>query len=91
MVEFEWDELEARSNLRKHRVDFADAASVLEDPVAVTIADEEVTDEERFVTIGTGALGRILVVAWTWRGGRIRLISARKATPRERRDYGVHR
>jgi len=91
MVEFEWDELKARSNLRKHRVDFADAVSVLEDPRAVTIADEEAADEERLVTIGTGALGRILVVAYTWRGDRIRLISARKATPRERRVYGTHR
>jgi uncharacterized DUF497 family protein len=71
---------------RKHKVDFADAATVFEDPMAITIRDEH-TEEDRFVTIGTDALGRSLVVAYTLRGHAIRLISARRAAPRERRQY----
>ena len=90
MVEFEWDELKALANRRKHGVDFADAASTLEDDLAHTIEDDE-AGEERFVTIGTDVLGRIVVVAYTWRGDRIRIISARKATRRERQTYGRQR
>jgi len=86
MVEFEWDARKAASNLRKHGIDFADAATVLYDELAVTVADEE-RSEERFVTIGIDALGRLLVVVYTWRGKRVRLISARRATPLERRQY----
>jgi uncharacterized DUF497 family protein len=59
---------------------------VLEDDAAITISDEH-PNEERFVIIGLDALGRILVVVYTWRGDNIRLISARKATPRERQQY----
>ncbi|HYX47491.1 MAG TPA: BrnT family toxin [Sphingomicrobium sp.] len=91
MTEFEWDAHKARINLRDHAVDFADAVSVLEDPRAVTISDDREDDEERMVTIGLDLLGRLLVVVYTWRGDRIRLISARKATPRERRSYGTVR
>ena len=84
----EWDPREAAANLKKHGVDFADAATVLHDEQAITIrADEGI--EERDVTIGTDALGNVLVVVYTWRGERPRLISARKATPRERERYGV--
>ena len=85
-MEFEWDERKARTNLRKHRVDFADAATVFEDRRAVTVADED-ADEERCVTIGMDALGRELVVIYTVRGERIRIISARRATRRERANY----
>jgi hypothetical protein len=56
MVEFEWDEPKALSNHRKHGVDFADAVSVLEDALALTIDDDEFAGEERFVTIGTDLL-----------------------------------
>jgi hypothetical protein len=83
---FEWDERKARTNLRRHRVDFADAATVFEEVRAVTIVDEE-PDEERYATIGTDALGRELVVIYTVRGARIRIISARRATRRERVQY----
>jgi len=86
LVEFEWDARKAASNLRKHGIDFADAATVLHDELAVTVADEERGDD-RFVTIGIDALGRLLVVVYTWRGKRVRLISARRATPLERRQY----
>lgn len=65
----------------------ADAVSVFADDFAITVMDEH-PDEERFVTIGMDALARILVVVYTWRGEScIRLISARKATRRERQQY----
>jgi uncharacterized DUF497 family protein len=83
----EWDPRKAAANLKKHGVDFADAATVLHDEQAITIrADEGI--EERYVTIGTDALGNVLVVVYTWRADRPRLISARKATPQERERYG---
>lgn len=84
---FEWDRDKASLNLRKHGIDFADAATVLHDERALTQRDYH-SDEERFVTLGLDAIGRLLVVVYTWRGDDVRLISARKATPRERRDYG---
>ncbi len=91
MTEFEWDAHKARLNLRDHGIDFADAISALEDPRALTIADDRDENEDRLVTIGLDLLNRLLVVVYTWRGERIRLISARKATPRERRSYGIVR
>lgn len=72
--------------MRKHNVDFADAISALEDELALTL-DEDHPDEQRFVTIGTDALARVLVVVYTFRGEKIRIISAREATPREGRQY----
>ena len=85
-MDFEWDPRKAASNLRKHGIDFADAATVLDDALALTIPEDHAS-EDRFVTMGTDALGRLRVVVYTWRGGRVRLISARRATPRERRQY----
>jgi uncharacterized DUF497 family protein len=85
-VDCEWDPRKAAANRRKHGVDFADAATVLHDELAVTVVDDDL-DEERFVTIGSDALGRVLVVVFTWRRQRVRLISARPATARERRRY----
>jgi uncharacterized DUF497 family protein len=86
-MEYEWDEHKAASNVVKHGIDFADAVTVLEDDAAVTIADD-LADEERFITTGMDALGRLLVVVYTWRGEEtIRLISARKATRQERQHY----
>ena len=73
-------------NLQKHGVDFADATAVFSDDYALTIPDDD-PDEERLVTIGVDALGRILVVVYTWRGKRIRIISARKAESHERKQY----
>ena len=80
----------AAANLRKHGIDFADAATVLNDERALTIADED-PDEERFVTLGLDVLGRLLVVAYTWRGEEPRLISARRATRSEQNQYGMRR
>lgn len=85
-MELEWDKRKASANLRKLGVDFADAGTVLHDDHANTIPDEE-SGEERFVTTGLDALGRVLVVVYTWRAERARIISARSATPRERRQY----
>lgn len=82
----EWDPGKAQENWKKHGVDFADAAMVLDDDLGLTISDDSST-ERRYVTIGTDALGRVLVLVYTWRRERPRLISARKATASERRQY----
>jgi uncharacterized protein len=82
----EWDREKAEANRAKHGVDFADAATALTDDLALTRSDDH-PDEERLVTLGMDALGRVLVVAYAWHGDEIRLISARKATASERRQY----
>lgn len=85
---FEWDEYKARENLGKHKVSFDEAKTVFLDPFSVTIPDPDHSlDEERFVDIGTSVNGRVLVIVYTERGANIRLISCRKATPFERREY----
>lgn len=89
-MKFEWDSLKAADNVRKHGVDFADAVGVLFDEMAITIVDANQT-EERFVTIGADPLNRILVVVYTWRADRIRIISARRATRAERKKYAAWR
>lgn len=81
------DPAKARANFTKHGVRFADAVTALEDDSALTMSDLSSVDEERWVTMGLDAFGRVLVVVHTWRGERVRLISAREATPRERRHY----
>ncbi len=86
-VEYEWDPAKARTNQRKHRIDFADAVAVFADEQAITLPDDEHIIEKRYVTIGMDAFGRILVVIYTWRGNHIRLISARKATRHEQASY----
>jgi len=86
-VESEWDPAKARANFTKHGVRFADAVTALEDDSALTMSDLSSVDEERWVTMGLDASGRLLVVVYTWRGERVRLISAREATPRERSQY----
>jgi uncharacterized DUF497 family protein len=90
-VEFEWDPDKAASIFRKHRVRFAEAASVFDDTELLTMLDDD-PDEDRFVALGMGSMGRILVVIYTPRGERTRIISARRATLRERSQYEkVHR
>jgi hypothetical protein len=85
-MEIEWDSKKAISNLKKHGIDFADAVSVLFDDRAITIT-EDYPYEERFITIGVDSFGRILVVVYTLRETRIRIISARKATAGEIKQY----
>ena len=85
---FEWDQKKARSNLAKHGVSFDEASTVFQDVLSVTIADPlHSTVEERFVLIGNSCRNRLLVVVHTDRGDRVRIISARLATRRERRNY----
>jgi hypothetical protein len=83
---FEWDPSRAERNMLKHGIWFADTFAVFEDPSAVTIEDVE-RGEERYVTMGMDAFGRVLVVVYTWRGENIRIISARKAAGHEVRQY----
>ena len=89
-MEFEWDRGKAQANRRKHGVDFADAVEVFWDRRALTISDKHPT-EERYVTVGSDTLGRILAVAYCWRGKDIRIISARRATASERQTYSEKR
>ena len=84
---YEWDPKKAKQNLRKHGIAFSDAASVFFDDSANTIEDIN-PEEERFATLGMDALGRVLVLVYTWREDNIRMISARKATEKERKQYG---
>jgi hypothetical protein len=86
-VKFEWDAAKAELNLQKQGVDFADAVIALEDALAATVSDPDSSGEDRYITMGTDALGRLLVVSYTWRGEILRIISARQATPREQRQY----
>ena len=82
-----WDPAKAKSNFRKHKIRFSDAEAVLFDPMALTIEDKTGQSEERFVSVGADALNRVVVVVYTYRGDDIRLISARRATRRERKAY----
>jgi uncharacterized protein len=85
---FEWDSRKAEANWKKHGVRFAESLPVFEDDYAITIADEDSDPHEaRFVTIGAGAKGRVLVVVYCHRGKNIRVLSVRKAEPRERGQY----
>jgi uncharacterized DUF497 family protein len=87
-VEFEWDEQKNHTNWQKHGVSFEEATTVFGDPLSVTIDDPiHSTSEDRFVIIGMSAHRRLLVVIFTERGNHIRIISARDATRRERRNY----
>ena len=87
-LEFEWDDRKARTNLKKHGVSFVEASSVFGDPLAVTIPDPLHSEEEdRFITLGESGRGRLLVVVFTDRGEKIRIISARPATRRERQSH----
>jgi uncharacterized DUF497 family protein len=86
-MEYEWDSAKAKANLRKHRVSFADASLALEDPRALTIADPDASGEQRFISMGSDPLGRVLVTIFSPRGRRTRIISSRKASRAERRAY----
>jgi len=87
-MNYEWDPVKAASNMKKHGVRFADAVAVLEDERAVTIEDADADGEQRFCTIGMDAVLAILVVVYAYRfENTIRIISARKATGKERVIY----
>ena len=85
---FEWDEEKAAENLSKHGVSFSEASTIFEDQLSRTIPDPLHSDEEdRFVILGVSNQQRTLVVVHTYRDDTVRIISARKATSRERKDY----
>jgi uncharacterized DUF497 family protein len=87
-VVFAWDSWKAAANLKKHGVDFREAATVFDDPISTTYPDIDHSSlERRFVMIGASARKRVLVVAYTERDEAIRIISARLATRRERTFY----
>ncbi|MCO6454360.1 MAG: BrnT family toxin [Pirellulaceae bacterium] len=85
---FEWDEDKAEANERKHGVTFEEASTVFADPLSLTIYDPiHSDDEDRYITLGESQRGRLLVVVFTDRDDRIRIISSRVTTRRERKDY----
>jgi hypothetical protein len=84
-VIFRWDPRKAASNVRKHGIDFHEAATVFDDPLSTTFPDPDHSrEEERFLTIGSSIGGRLLVIAHAEEGDTVRIICARRATPRER-------
>jgi hypothetical protein len=88
LPQYEWDEDKARANLRKHQVSFQEGATVFNDLLIATLPDPDHSDDERrYIAIGCSVRGRILVVVFTEREDKIRLISCRKATPVERKAY----
>jgi uncharacterized DUF497 family protein len=87
-LSFEWDPDKAENNLKKHRVAFDEAATVFEDELSVTVFDPLHSDaEDRFVIVGMSSKNRVIVVCFTDRDERIRIISARKANKLERHRY----
>ena len=85
---YEWGGVKAAANVKKHHVTFEEAASVFLDPSALTFWDPDHSEEEdREITIGRSRLRRVLFVAHTAREGRVRIISARRATRQEQRQY----
>ncbi len=85
---FEWDPEKAQANFAKHGVRFTESLPVFDDDLAVTLPDDESDPgERRFVSVGTGAKGRVLVVVYTWRRTNIRIISVRRAEAQERVEY----
>lgn len=85
---YEWDPAKAAANLRKHGISFAEAASVFLDPMALTFEDPDHSDQEdREITIGVSGKQRVLFVSHAARRDRIRIISVRKATRKEQRQY----
>ena len=84
----EWDAKKAKVNRRKHRISFEDAATVFLDPLALTFSDpDHSTGEEREITIGRPGSQQVVFVSHCQRGDRVRIISARKTTRRERKQY----
>ena len=87
-MEFEWDQSKAIANLKKHGISFEEAKTVFDNPLAVIFDDEAHSiDERREIIIGHSQQNRFLLIAFTERSSRIRIISARLATRKEREDY----
>lgn len=87
-MHFEWDPAKAWRNRKKHQVSFEEAASVFGDPLAITYPDpDHSASEQRFLTVGMSSAMRVLIVSHADRKENIRIISARKTTPRERKHH----
>ena len=86
-MDYEWDPDKAAANLQKHGIRLSYGVDVLEDLSALTREDTSAQGEQRWVSVGMDGLGRVLTVVYTYRGERIRLLSARRATRREREHY----
>ena len=87
-LEFEWDPLKAKRNLKEHGVSFDDATTIFRDTLSITISDPDHSDSEnRFIDIGVSHRMELLVVSYTERKDKIRIISARRATRAERKNY----
>jgi uncharacterized DUF497 family protein len=85
---FEWDEVKAIANLKKHKISFEEGKTIFNDPFLLSFPDNDNTqNEERYINVGLSAKGRVLVLIHTERHGKIRIISCRKATAHERRYY----
>jgi len=85
---FEWDEVKAKANFKKHKVSFEEGKTIFNDPFLFTFPDSEHSEnEKRYINIGISATGRVLILTHTERQDKIRIISCRKATTRERRFY----
>ena len=86
-MRFQYDPAKAAANLKKHGVSFSDAEGIFHDPLAVTVEDPDTEGERRFVAAGLGSAGELLVVVYTGREDACRLVSARRATRKERKTY----
>ena len=87
-MRFEWDRDKAVANVKKHGVSFDEAVTVFYEPLSATFLDPDHSQEEsQLITVGYSAQGRLLVVCHTERRGAVRVINARRATPRERRRH----
>ena len=87
-MQFEWDPNKATNNIAKHEISFNEASTVFADPLSLTFSDPDHSrSEDRYVTIGESMQRNLLIISHTDRDQRIRIISARKATRRERRIY----
>ncbi len=87
-MEFDWDTKKAESNYGKHNISFQEAASVFGDPLAITYDDpDHSTSEYRSITFGLSRFNRLLVVSHTDREGKMRIISSRSMTKKERKIY----
>jgi uncharacterized DUF497 family protein len=87
-MEFEWDKQKAKSNLSKHGISFEEAQTVFDDPLYVDFYDPDHSeDEHRYIIIGESSKSHILLVSYTERGDKIRIISARQVTQQERKAY----
>jgi uncharacterized protein len=90
-MNFEWHPSKAERNHAKHGVSFEEATTIFDDPLADVVPDlDHSVEEDRFICMGTSEQGRLLVVVFTEAGDTIRIVSARQATPKEKKHYETY-